>query len=335
MARSSSGSDDEAPEALTFNSTKKRARQAEDDLRAFQSEEKRKKKEKNRVRDKNLKERAALSVTKSKGKGKQTQKDEDEDESDDAEGDDGRPKDDLEARMERAMREAQEESESDFEGEEGEEVFPLDQGTESGEGSSLGDESEDEDEGVDKISKTKTTQVSKVEKTTPKRIPKTPNYLPDHLFASAFADSPKSTSKRKRVNEDELPPKSKKRRTKKSSKDIVVGSVPFSSLPPNHSLIFHTQISHHSNVSIHARTKRTTPNTLCRVATTKDGQQVPQTDVKPQWKRYSCQKSWMGTSTRSVCRSFNILYANVDIDFTAHIGVLKRSGPAANFVRGS
>lgn len=274
MARSSSGSDDEAPEALTFNSTKKRARQAEDDLRAFQSEEKRKKKEKNRVRDKNLKERAALSVTKSKGKGKQTQKDEDEVESDDVEGDDGRPKDDLEARMERAMREAQEESGSDLEGEEAEEAVNLDEGSGSGEEHSSEDESEDEHEEVVQRPNSKTTRGSKVEKTTPKRIPKTPNYLPDHLFASAFADSssspPKSTSKRKQANEDELPPKPKKRRTKKPSRDVVVGSVSFSSLPPNHSLIFHTQISHDSNVIIDARIKWRVLNTLCRAATTKD-----------------------------------------------------------------
>lgn len=211
MSSYSEGSEDETPEAVTFNTSKRRAREDENALQAFQSEEKRKKKERNRERDKALKERAVQSGK--KGKAKETDPDVGE-----ARGDGGSSRGDLEERMNRAMREAEEEEEG------------LDSGEEDATFSNAEmDEDGDSDDAfapnIPLRAKRHTISDDSPSERSQEKRSRRSNYLPEHVFVSAFADSktpsPKATSKRKQEDGDNKP--RKKKRSRKSSKDIVIG----------------------------------------------------------------------------------------------------------------
>ncbi|THH00811.1 hypothetical protein EW026_g1751 [Hermanssonia centrifuga] len=139
--------------------------------------------------------------------------------------------DELEARMERAMREAQEESDEDdiLEGSDEEEMA-------SGSGLSEEDEEDsDDDEEVEMQAGSEAESEEEDEDSASLKPPskkqkllQNPDYLPEHLFASAFsqnaaaasASSAKSEGKKKRAA-SALP--KKRRRVKQTAKDIVVG----------------------------------------------------------------------------------------------------------------
>lgn len=244
MSRSPESSDDEAPEAFSFSTSKKSAQNEAKALEQFRAEEKLKLKEKRRQRDKTLKERKeqskattkALAKGKGKGKAKAAEVAEDDEEESEEENVGRRAggsasREELEDRMERAMREAQDESgesdesdEEDFgaEGVESSEEESEDEFGRDEEDVEMLSGSEDEDEDDLPPPKQKRT-VQKESKSEPKK-----DYLPDHLFASAFSqlpaqDAPKSSSKSKKRAAS--PPPTKRKRVKKSTKETVVGYV--------------------------------------------------------------------------------------------------------------
>ena len=207
-------SDDEAPESVSFGSSKQRAREDENALQNFRTQEKRNKKEKNRERDRKFKERAVQSGKSGKAKSEEEQPAGSDGDEEDA----GPSRSDLEERMARAMKEADEESASGSESESDEGLLRSKKGVER-DGS--GDSSQDESEDVGSDSEASNLSEEEEEED---EHPKSSKYLPDHIFASAFSEPtlPNPTSKRKQLGEDG-PRKAKKRRTKKSSKDVVVG----------------------------------------------------------------------------------------------------------------
>ena len=113
MSHSPAFSDDEAPEVASFQTEKKAAKDRANAHQQFQTQEKEKRKAKNRRKDQALKERASLKKKKNvvdSGSG-----DESEEEGMEAGG--SRSRDNLEARMARAMMEASQEFDEDEDGE--------------------------------------------------------------------------------------------------------------------------------------------------------------------------------------------------------------------------
>ncbi|PSS31099.1 hypothetical protein PHLCEN_2v2355 [Hermanssonia centrifuga] len=300
MSRSSSPSDDETPESFSFSTSKKTAEGEAKALQKHHADEKQKLKDNRRQRDRVLKERKAQAVKdreirkETKGKGKAVEGEEQS----------GGPRssDELEARMERAMREAQEESDEDgiLEGSDEEELA-------SGSGLSEEDEedSDDDDEvemqaGSEGESEEEDEDSASLKPPSKKqKLLQNPDYLPEHLFASAFsqnaaaasASSAKSEGKKKRAA-SALP--KKRRRVKQTAKDIVVGS----------------------------RTIRTLPSSNTQTAAA-----APRTLAPP------------AKVTKFIGRSLNL---RGDDKFAkvkgwerrpANVGVMKRNGPAAQFVR--
>ncbi|PIL24116.1 hypothetical protein GSI_13868 [Ganoderma sinense ZZ0214-1] len=262
-------SDDEAPETVSFGTSKKAAKGEQDALQQHHTAQKQKQKEKNRALDQALKDRSANTKGKSKalvaGSGKQSKEAEatpSENEGSDGdeaeEGTHGGPsREELEERMARAMMEAEDESGSE-EGDEGfagsgedvemdgedeemsdeedgsededededEDEESLEEGQSDGDADEDGDEemgSEDEDEDEDES----------VPSARPSNASQKGDYLPDHLFKSAFSHAGK-----KIVFDDDDPlpvvdasPPRKRKRTKRASKDILLGSRTIRTLP--------------------------------------------------------------------------------------------------------
>ena len=123
MSHSPASSDDEAPEVASFQSEKKAAKDRENAHHQFQTQEKEKRKVKNRRRDQALKERASL---KKKQKVVASGSD-DESEEEGLEVGGSRSRDDLEARMGRAVLEAYQELDEDEDGENKERVKTLEE----------------------------------------------------------------------------------------------------------------------------------------------------------------------------------------------------------------
>lgn len=257
-------SDDDAPEAFSFGTSKKAAKGEEEAVRQFQAAEKLKQKEKNRTIDRKLKARAA--ETKSTGKGKTAAShwekatkgkgaefaadfSEEEDASETEEGPSGRSA--LEDRMARAMRDAEEEDSdlddldeeegSAFEGFAGEDVG-MDAGIAEGDGDEeMSEEDEDEgelededdeeeaDEDEDEDEEMASGSEEDEEDAYTKPSAQKHNYLPDHLFKSALSSA--RNTKITFANEDPAPshahtsPPQKRRRAKRSEKDVVLGYV--------------------------------------------------------------------------------------------------------------
>ncbi|KAJ2914093.1 hypothetical protein MD484_g6313, partial [Candolleomyces efflorescens] len=251
---SSASDDDDAPETVTLTQSKQHVQQRESNLRQAQLNAKEKQKEKNRELDKKLKERAEVNRNakeKGKGKGKEKGKrtegkagkekkvavEEVEDFLDEGFGEDvgsgsedgdlGDIDPELEARMLKAMRDAEGEEgldgsgsddsddDDDEGGEDGEELDSEDGddddvvfGEDDGEEDSDEDDDDDDDE---------------------KEPPKS-THLPDELFKTAFQQSqppvpPKSKSKSTAVQP------SRKRRRTKEQKEFSVGSKKIRLLP--------------------------------------------------------------------------------------------------------
>ena len=179
--------DEDAPESLSLQDSKRTVRRRAANLLQFEASENEKKRARNRQRDKRLKEQAEIPKRRRK---------------------------DAQARMERAMLDAAKE---EREGEGSSEHEDTDVDEDSSDGSSQdedieGDEDEQmgSDDGSDQEDDTK----------------RNPDYLPDHLFVSAFS-KPTATSKTilQSSTQAKLPRKASKRRLR-SAKDVVVGSVP-------------------------------------------------------------------------------------------------------------
>ena len=249
-------SDDEAPEAVSFGTSKKTAKGEQDALQQHHASQKQKKKEKNRAIDRALKDRSANAKGKGKAVGDRSGKvvkkaaspsDEEESGSDDAEEStqDGPSRKDLEERMARAMMEAEGESGSEEDDEEftgfgddvemdGEDEEMSDDAEESGgedddedeesldEAQSDGDE--DENEGMGSEDEDDDEEQEAEESTRPLSAPRKDDYLPDHLFEAALSH----TGKKIVFDEDPLPsPQAsrpqKRQRTKRTSEDILLG----------------------------------------------------------------------------------------------------------------
>lgn len=220
MQHHSDTSDDEAPESFSLSVTKKTAKKAAHELQQFHASEKQKSKGRRRQRDQILKERRAQADARNP-KAEDGKVAGESDAGGDVE---------LEDRMQRAMREAAEESEG-HSGEEGSE-----DGTDDDEGESS-DEGEEEDVDMLSGSSEEDSEDENDEKTLPGRtstskLPKSSqklDYLPDHVFSAAFSQSKASTSKSKSKSKvgaktDGTPKLStKRRRVKRSSKDTVIG----------------------------------------------------------------------------------------------------------------
>lgn len=289
MSRSPVSSDDEAPEAFSFGASKKSAEGEARALQQFHAAEKQRLKDRRRQKDRVLKERKAQAKGAAKGKGKarETVFTEADDESD---GGDAAPsKEDLEARMERAMREAQAEMDGDDSEHEDVEM----DGTQSeGDASELDEDEADEDE-ADEDSEDEEEELSQIQSR-----PAQKDYLPDHLFATAFSQlpskPPKTKAKAKSKQRPESPPPKKRKRVQASTKELVIGS----------------------------RVVKTLPSRTARPSTTHPRGLAPAPAVNTFVRR---SLNLRGDAKTAKARGWERRPAN--------IGVMKRNGPAARFVR--
>jgi len=205
---SESSDGEDAPEVITLAQSKKDIQKLDAELKKAEIAARKSKKSQNREMDRKLKERADMN----RG-GKQMKGDE---------------VGGMEARMYRAMQEAQEEM--DEEGESGSvgdsEKDDGDKEEEQEDDSSLKDDQGSKEEGVEEEA-----EVLPPNPLTKKTL--NANHLPDKLFTAAFA-SKASTSKRKAPDDEEdNPPKqtSKKPKRPHTRRDLIVGSRAIRMLP--------------------------------------------------------------------------------------------------------
>ncbi|KAI0828493.1 hypothetical protein BC628DRAFT_1362897 [Trametes gibbosa] len=323
-----SSSEYDAPETFSFGSSKKAAKGEEEAVRQFQAAEQRKQKERNRAIDRKLKARAAEGKGKAKAKnedastthwakatrGKGVAEDFSQDDADEGE-DDGLGRSALEERMARAMREADEEdSDEDGEGSAFEGFAAHDADMEgvadndetedvSAENDeSEEDDSEDEDEDEDMASQSEGDEEEDedLQPSSSKSAFQKRNYLPEHLFKTAL--SAVQNTKIKFDDESSLPsrtrasPPRKRRRAKRSNKDIILGS----------------------------RTIRTlsTPSHAISPAAAKG---LPPPRRVSKFLKHSL--NLKGDARQAKTKGWTRQAAN--------LGVMKRNGPAAHFVRSS
>jgi hypothetical protein len=238
---SNSDSDSDAPEAVSLSHSKKSIQNQNANLRKAKALAREKTKQKNRTKDQKLKERAAknkkaeLSSSNS-GTIKYAVEDAEEELDDE---------DDEEARMLRAMRDAEGEEDEEGEGDgeldedsededfaefqEGsdfdsvgmDEEDLLDAGEDDSEEASSDEEMEDNEDGLEDQE-----MDSSVDSETPPPPKTSSNYLPDELFKAAFSQTSKSNPTK--AKKPALPKKELKKRKRTSSaapKDIIVGFV--------------------------------------------------------------------------------------------------------------
>ncbi|KAF8345751.1 hypothetical protein F5887DRAFT_917124 [Amanita rubescens] len=192
-----SSDSDNAPEAFTLAESKKSAKRKSGEIEKAHAAINRQSKLKNQERDRVLKEQAKRRKERVN-----------------AEGDEDGRVGSLEARMERAMKEAQDEEsvvvDSEGEHHDGELASDMDLDVQAeDEDMEFGEDGTDDDEEEEDLEK------------------KSTKHLPDHLFEAAFAsqnaqveDASKSTTKSSSLK----PKPSKKKKRKTQSKDIVLGS---------------------------------------------------------------------------------------------------------------
>ena len=214
---SGSDSDSDVPEAISLSQSKKEIQQLDIQRKNAELAERKSKRVLNREKDRQLKERAeknkyaALATTDGKGKGRAEAEAE---------------ADDLEARMERAMAEANEESgEDDSDDEQAYEEFGGvkigDEESGSDEDESEGSEDSDQDDSEDEDDSEEELEEAPPPKST--KIKFNPDHLPDELFAAAFAPKPKRKPEAELETEPTNPPAKKRKAT--GTKDIMVGCV--------------------------------------------------------------------------------------------------------------
>ena len=206
MAPHHSSSDSEssdgegAPEIISLAQSKKDIQKLNADLKKAEIAARRSKKSQNREMDRKLKERAGMNRD-----GKQKVDDE---------------VGGLEARMHRAMQEAQEETDEGESGSVDDSEKDGDDKEEREDVGSLEDEQDSEEEEEEEEEKVETLLPNPLKKKTYKA-----NHLPDELFTAAFA-SKASTSKRKDPDvEEDNPPKQTSKKLKRSHtrRDLIVG----------------------------------------------------------------------------------------------------------------
>jgi hypothetical protein len=211
----SSSDSDDAPEAFTLAESKKSAKRKSEEIEKAHAAINRQSKLKNQERDRVLKEQAKRRKEKGNAEG------------------DGRGRvDALEARMERAMKEAQGEESVVADSEEEHHDGFLDDGIEGELASDMDPDVQAEDEDME-FGEDGSDEEDEDEEEDPET--KSTKHLPDHLFEAAFAsqhaqleETSKSTTKSSSLKPK--PPKKKKRKTQ--SKDIVLGCVSFHNLCP-------------------------------------------------------------------------------------------------------
>ncbi|KAI9057697.1 hypothetical protein FKP32DRAFT_1597909 [Trametes sanguinea] len=333
ITNDSGSSDDEAPETFSFGTSKKAAKGEEVAVRQFHAAQKLKQKEKNRAIDRKLKERAADSKGKAKAKDaalshweKATKgkgaADRDSDDGEGSGGEEGAARSALEERMARAMREAEEED-SELDGEasasddlSGEDVdmdeaegFGEEFGDEDEEFDEEGDEEDSEEEGEedevededmaseDDEDESESEEDHQSSYSNPSKQNR--NYLPDHLFKFALSHATPRNNKITFDDEDSLPSRApaslhKRRRAKRSAKDILLGS----------------------------RTVRTLSKTSEAISPAAAKGLPPPRRVE---KFIKHSLNLKGDVNRSKTKGWARRAAN--------LGVMRRNGPAANFVR--
>ncbi|KAI0746265.1 hypothetical protein C8Q80DRAFT_1271185 [Daedaleopsis nitida] len=314
----SDSSDEDVPEAVSFGSSKIAARSERNAVHSFNTAERQRLKEKNRSIDAKLKARASAGSKKTERKDMNGQDgtkrrreavEHEETEDDELDGDTagGSERRELQARMARAMMEAEDEEEEEngeFEGfsaededmdneNGGEEAEEGDEEDEDGDGD--GDEGEEDAFPLEDAEMGSEDEEGADDEEGPARSNR--NYLPDHLFKSALSTVPSKSTKI--VFDDAANPSSpsqqrKRKRRPLSGKDLVVGS----------------------------RTIRTLskPGPVASPAIAKA--------LAPPRRVDKFMKSSLninGNASKSKSKGWSRRPAN--------LGVMKRSGPAANFVR--
>jgi len=230
--RHSDSSEDEgsdAPEAVSLSQSKKHIQKLETTRKNAEIAQRQNKREKNRERDRKLKERAeknkdeAAVKSSAKGKGKVVESQSGDDE--------------LQARMERAMQEAQEESsededenqaESSSQSEELEGISVNDEDEEDEDSNIEDDHAEEEDDDESESEDEGESEDDSVHEEPPKsqKTRFNPDHLPDELFAAAFASKPKRKTLAENSEKEAhttLSRPAKKRKSSKVQKDVVIG----------------------------------------------------------------------------------------------------------------
>lgn len=200
---SSEPEDSDSPEVFSLLQSKKTAESQNDSLKKARAAEKKSRKEKNRARDQKLKERA--ETTKKKPR---STSDEDA----------------IDARMEKAMRDADEETDEEMVSDGHTREISDEDGSESSSASEIDEEEQESDEMASEDSEESEagSDINRISfKSSNERLGQ--NYLPEHLFTSAFTPErlPASTSKstssatktRKPVNKN----------GNKTPKDLILG----------------------------------------------------------------------------------------------------------------
>ncbi|ETW75558.1 hypothetical protein HETIRDRAFT_423215 [Heterobasidion irregulare TC 32-1] len=242
----SSDSESDAPQAITLAKSKNTARGRQRDIETFRAAEKSKLKERNRLRDRHLKERAVIRGG-TKGKERLVKEAGSNTHEHSEEGKWDKDHSRLEARMARAVDEAEGElDESEEEGESGmaeeddedvgsEHGIDEEDGTEEGGSESANDLDEDQelvpsDNNKEVSSEEDAFMDSEQEYT----LPPSSKYLPDHLFTSAFAKSSpalRTSSQTKPTNTQKA--LKKRKRVNNKPKDVVLGTRTIRVLPSN------------------------------------------------------------------------------------------------------
>jgi hypothetical protein len=192
-----SSDDDEAPESLSLEESRRDVQKHTDKLQQFREAEKAKKRARNRERDRRLKEQAE--------RGRRRRGAEDG------------PDIDVEARMKRAMEDAEAESDSD----DSESVADQGDNTQGDDGEGIGGKHDVGKTGENSDAESNNDGDGLLAEATPN-----PNYLPDHLFTSAFTShtiQSRTTPKKREAEENSKHQAKKRARRDNSAKDVVVG----------------------------------------------------------------------------------------------------------------
>ncbi|KAL5504893.1 hypothetical protein ACEPAH_7556 [Sanghuangporus vaninii] len=224
-----SDNEDIAPEAIALSDSKKHAKRLNDIQRAAEDDAKRRRKERNRRRDENLKKRAQETRGDDKNRNERRLQREKTNENEDEEARN------LEARMQRAMQEADAEQEQE-QGDEKESWENLKDQQDSEVGVGTGSDSDSSDHPSEGNGLSSDESMCGIEErgmgegpsdAGPSNDP-VRDYLPDHLFSEALskkaATQPKKYSS---LDEQSLQTKSNQKRKpakKRETKDIVLGS---------------------------------------------------------------------------------------------------------------
>ncbi|KAF9449631.1 hypothetical protein P691DRAFT_799125 [Macrolepiota fuliginosa MF-IS2] len=220
-----SGSDSDAPEAVSLSQSKKSIQQQNAGIRQAQVLAQQKTKLKNREKDQKLKERAAKNKNDDqvllKKRGEKKVVVEDPEGGDEVIGG-------VEARTLRAMKDAQveddDEDDEDFdefrEGSSFDGAF-MDEDEDASGGSDDDEEGSNSDEAMESQISEDEAEADSDSDVEPESQPKKSNYLPDEIFKAAFSQ----TAKPKAAKKDILSKKQQKKRKRTSTpKDVIVGS---------------------------------------------------------------------------------------------------------------